>query len=125
MKHVTDPVVKIANFIRARGLNHRQFVSLLEDIGSDHSDVLYHTSVRWLSLGKVLRRVWQLREENIMFLEMKEKDKEYPQLKETEWLCDLAFSVDLFGHMNELNVKLQGKGVFFLMNCIQTSKHFR
>lgn len=47
-----------------------------------------------------------------MFLEMKEKDKEYPQLKETEWLCDLAFSVDLFGHMNELNVKLQGKGVF-------------
>jgi len=60
-----------------------------------------------------------------MFLEMKEKDKEYPQLKETEWLCDLAFAVDLFGHMNELNVKLQGKGVFFLMNCIQTSRHFR
>ena len=57
MKHVVDPVVKIVNFIRARGLNHRQFITLLEDCDSDHSGVPYHTAVRWLSMGKVLRRV--------------------------------------------------------------------
>ena len=61
MKHVVDPVVKIVNLIRARGLNHRQFIKLLEDCSSDHSDVLYHTHVRWLSLGKVLRRFWDLK----------------------------------------------------------------
>ena len=57
MKHVVDPVLKIVNFIRARGLNHRQFITLLEDCDSDHSGVPYHTAVRWLSVGKVLRRV--------------------------------------------------------------------
>ena len=46
MRHVVDPVVKIVNFIRARGLNHRQFTKLLEDCDSDHSGVPYHTAVR-------------------------------------------------------------------------------
>lgn len=112
MKHVIDTVVKIVNFIRARGLNHRQFITLLEDFGCDNSDVLYHTNVRWLSLGKVLRRFWDLRTEIILFLEIKEKDNEHRQLRDPEWLSDLAFAVDLFEHMNELNAKLQGKGIF-------------
>ena len=57
MKHVVDPVVKIVNFIRARGLNHRQFITLLEDCDSDYCYVPYHTAFRWLSMGKVLRLV--------------------------------------------------------------------
>jgi len=74
MRHVVDPVVKIVNFIRARGLNHRQFTKLLEDCDSDHSGVPYHTAVRWLSVGKVLRRVWDLKTEILLFLEIKGKD---------------------------------------------------
>ena len=124
MKHVVDPVVKIVNFIRARGLNHRQFITLLEDCSSDHSDVLYHTAVRWLSLGKVLRRVWDLKTEILLFLEMKGKDTEYPQLRKSEWLSDLAFAVDLFEHMNELNTRLQGKGTF-AHEMYSTVKAFR
>ena len=112
MKHVVDPVVKVVNFIRVRGLNHRQFITLLEDCDSDHSGVPYHTAVRWLSLGKVLRRVWDLKMQILLFLEMKGKDKDFPQFKQTEWLSNLAFAVDLFEHMNELNTKLQGKGTF-------------
>ena len=67
MKHVVDPVLKIVNFIRARGLNHRQFITLLEDCDSDHSDAPYHTAVRWLSLGKVLRRAWDLKQKSYYF----------------------------------------------------------
>ena len=52
MRHVVGPVVKIVHFIRARGLNHRQFAKLLEYCDSDHSGVPYHTAVRWLSVGK-------------------------------------------------------------------------
>ena len=74
MRHVVDSVVKIVNFIRARGLNHRQFTKLLEDCDSDHSGVPYHTAVRWLSVGKVLRRVWDLKSEILLFLEIKGKD---------------------------------------------------
>ena len=95
-------------------------ITLLEDCGSDHSDVLYHSAVRWLSLGKVLRRVWGLKTEILLFLEMKGKDIEYPQLRESEWLSDLAFAVDLFEHMNELNTRLQFKGrALLLMKCTQ------
>ena len=37
------------NFIRARGLIHRQFQSFLEEVQSEYEDVSYHTEVRWLS----------------------------------------------------------------------------
>ena len=33
-------------------------------------------------------------------------------MKNTEWLSDFAFAVDILDRLNELNVKLQGKGVF-------------
>ena len=113
LKHVIDPVVHVINLIRARGLNHRQFKRLLDDMESEYSDVLYHSKVRWLSLGNVLRRVWNLREEILLFLEMKQIDCEFSsEIKKPEWVCDLAFSVDILDKLNELNIKLQGKGVF-------------
>ena len=58
LKHVMDPVVHAVNSIRARGLKHRQFRSFLEDIKADFTDLLYHTNVHWLSMGKVLKKVW-------------------------------------------------------------------
>ena len=54
MKYVVDPVVKIVILIRARRLTHKQFMTLLDDCNPDHSGVPYHTTLRWLSLGKVL-----------------------------------------------------------------------
>ena len=63
LNHVIDVITKTVNFIRARALNHRQFVSLLEEHENEHGDIGYHTAVRWLSLGKVLKRVWDLRAE--------------------------------------------------------------
>ena len=57
LKHVMDPVMRAVTSIRACGLKHRQFQSFLEDIEAEFTDVLYHTNVRWLSMGKVLKRV--------------------------------------------------------------------
>ena len=68
LKHVIDPVVDAVNLIRARGLNHRQFWSFLEAIEADFTDVLYHTNIRWLSMGKVLKRMWDVKEMVVMFL---------------------------------------------------------
>lgn len=36
--------------------NHRQFVPLLEDHETEHSDIDYHTADRGFSLGKLLKR---------------------------------------------------------------------
>ncbi|KII71313.1 hypothetical protein RF11_03712 [Thelohanellus kitauei] len=43
---------------------------------------------------------------------MKGKDAEYPQLRESLWLSDLAFSLILFEQMEEFNTKHQRIGVF-------------
>ena len=48
MGHVMTVVTKTVNFIRSRGLNHRQFRAFLEEENSVYEDVPYHTEVRWL-----------------------------------------------------------------------------
>ncbi|XP_042337051.1 general transcription factor II-I repeat domain-containing protein 2B-like, partial [Plectropomus leopardus] len=110
MNHVIDVVTKIVNFIRARALNHRQFVTLLEEHDSEHSDIGSHTSVGWLSLGKVLKRLWDLKAQIREFCETKGKD--IPELSVEDWMADFAFAVDVTALMNKLNTKLQGKGLF-------------
>ncbi|XP_068506404.1 general transcription factor II-I repeat domain-containing protein 2-like [Syngnathus scovelli] len=109
MNHVIN-VTNVVNFIRARALNHRQFVALLEDHESQHSDISYHTPVRWLSLGKVLKKVWDLKTEIREFCEM--KGKNIPELSDEDWMADFAFPVDVTALMNDLNTKLQGRGLF-------------
>ena len=94
-----------------RALN-RQFIQLLEESEAYHTDVPYHSNVRWLSLGKVLRRVWDLRGEIGMFLENVGKASDSPELGDPVRMLDSAFAVDLMGQLNDLNLKLQGKDVF-------------
>ncbi|XP_060786507.1 general transcription factor II-I repeat domain-containing protein 2A-like [Neoarius graeffei] len=112
LDHVVKPVVKLVNFIRARGLQHRQFIAFLEETDADHQDLLYHSNVRWLSLGKVCQRVWELKQEIISFLELHGNSNNFPELSDTAWLCDFAFAVVILTHMNDLNLKLQGKEQF-------------
>lgn len=96
LNHVVVPVVKLENFIRARRLNHHQFIAFLEETHADHQDLLYHSRVCWLSLGKVLQQVWELKEEICLFLEMMGKSDEFPKLSDRNWFCDFAFAVDIY-----------------------------
>ena len=109
-KHVIGPVTKAVNFIRARGLNHRQFQKFLDDLNSAHQDLLYFTDVRWLSKGRMLKRFYDLREEVVQFL--KKKGQPMYEMEDESWMCDLAFFVDVATHLNDLNTKLQRNGQF-------------
>ena len=104
---VMEVVVSTVNFIRSHSLTHRQFQQFLSEIEAEYGDVLYHTEIRWLSRGKVLKRFFYLKNEIAMFLV--EKGKERKELLDPEWILDLAFLVDITSLMNELNLKLQGK----------------
>lgn len=98
MNHVVV-ITKMVNFIRAQSLNHRQFVSLLEENETEHRDISYHTVVRWLSLGKLLKDLWDLREEIWEFCV--KKVNVIPQLSAADWLADLGIQLqceDLFVH---------------------------
>ena len=60
MTGLMSTVVKIINFVLARGLNHRQFKSLLEKMKAQHQDLVYFCEVRWLSRGAALQRFYVL-----------------------------------------------------------------
>ena len=106
MDNVMKVVIQTVNFIRARGLNHRQFDSLLKDNDINHG-LPYHTEVRWLSRGAVLKRFFELRGEIEQFME--KKGKPVLEFQSSEWVQDLAFMVDVTEKLNELNTKLQGR----------------
>ncbi|XP_063735205.1 general transcription factor II-I repeat domain-containing protein 2-like [Eleginops maclovinus] len=108
MEHVMSIITRAVNFIRARGLNHRQFKSFLAELNSDYGDLPYHTEVRWLSQGKVLERFFELREEICEFMESKGKDKS--ELRNKKFLCEVAILCDITSHLNALNLQLQGPG---------------
>ncbi|PNF15523.1 hypothetical protein B7P43_G16685 [Cryptotermes secundus] len=103
----TEPVVSTVNFIRSRGLNHRQFGDFLSEVEAEYPDLPYHTAVRWLSSGKILLRFFELRAEIEIFLN--EKKRPQPLLSNTEWLWKLAFAADIMGFLNGFNLKLQGR----------------
>lgn len=105
---VMKVVVSCINFIRASRLKHRQFQAFLSELESAHGDVLYHTAVRWLSRGRVLKRFYDLLPEINAFLLT--KGKSVPELIDTEWKWDLAFLTDVTEILNSLNLQLQGKG---------------
>uniref|UniRef100_A0AAV2J0I0 Uncharacterized protein n=1 Tax=Knipowitschia caucasica TaxID=637954 RepID=A0AAV2J0I0_KNICA len=75
---VVRDVIKIINCIRSKALSHRQFRALLEEVGVQYSDVLYHQKVCWLSKGKVLKRFFELRHAIAEFLTTKGSDIQVP-----------------------------------------------
>ncbi|XP_069461240.1 general transcription factor II-I repeat domain-containing protein 2-like [Ambystoma mexicanum] len=101
-------VVSCVNFIRAHALKHRQFQEFLSELNADYGDVLYHTEVRWLSRGRVLKRFYDLLPQITAFL--LSKNKEVPELNDAEWKWHLAFLTDVTELLNSFNVQLQGKG---------------
>ena len=69
-------------------------------------DILYHSAVRWLSIGETSRRVLQLRKEIVEFYST--KNKECPLL-DKDFLILLGFLVDFLTQVNFLNQSLKGK----------------
>src|SRR6185436_3451313 len=60
LRSTFDKAVKIVNFIKSRPLNSRIFAQLCAEMGSEHTQLLLHTEVRWLSRGNVLSRLFDL-----------------------------------------------------------------
>ena len=99
MKEIMNVATKIACSIPARSLQRRLFCAHLEKADCDHSELLLHTDVRWLSRGKFLQRFRELCPEIREFL-FAVKHAEYAQLNDDQWLLDLAFLTDLTNMLN-------------------------
>ncbi|XP_045465147.1 general transcription factor II-I repeat domain-containing protein 2A-like isoform X1 [Harmonia axyridis] len=109
MEEIMGIAIKIVNSIRARSLQRRLFTLQLENSElAEHTDLVLHTDVRWLSRGKFLERFQELLPEITAFME--ERGDDTKMLKNEKWLTDLAFLTDITMHLNTINFQLQGKG---------------
>ena len=73
MKDVLDLSIEIVNYIKAGSLNSRLFKLLCQDMEFEHVALLFHTNVRWLSKGNMLKRLHELKEEVAVFLDLRKK----------------------------------------------------
>nr|XP_022909864.1 protein FAM200A-like [Onthophagus taurus] len=88
---VLNIIINIVNSIKGKALQTRLFRIICEDMGALHRNLLYHTEVRWLSKGKVLTRVVELRAELLVYLQQaKSHYSEF--ISDPEFLLKLAFN---------------------------------
>ena len=98
-------------------------------MGSQHQSLLFYTAVRWLSRGKVFARLFELRHEISQFLLSQNSHDLYALFENDRWIEKLAYLADIFEHLNELNIKMQGKNKNILMvssnwvGCIVCNTH--
>ena len=92
----------IVNTIHLRNFQRRLFCAQVEE--TEHTQLLLHTDVQWLSRGKFLARFCELLPE-VKELLRQSKDAVYTQLDDEQWLMDLAVLTDLPGILNELNLE--------------------
>uniref|UniRef100_A0A2R8PB65 Family with sequence similarity 200 member B n=1 Tax=Callithrix jacchus TaxID=9483 RepID=A0A2R8PB65_CALJA len=120
LMEVLKNAVKVVNFIKGSSLNSRLLEKFCSEIGTNHTHLLYHTKVRWLSQGKILSRVYELRNE-IHFCLIEKKSHLANIFEDDIWVTKLAYLTDIFSILNELSLKLQGKNsdVFQHVECIQ------
>jgi len=104
---VLSQSVKIINYIKNSVLNTRLLKALCDEMGFDHQNLLFHSEVRWLSRGEVLKRLYELRNEVELFLIDKKSDLSH-YFQDEKWVARLAYLSDIFSYIHKLNLKLQG-----------------
>ncbi|XP_069092632.1 protein FAM200A-like [Pleurodeles waltl] len=113
LHNILKIVTKVINFIKTRPMKARFFAKLCEDMGAEHSCLLFYSSSRWLSLGNSLLRVYELRNEIYSY----QHDDEHcfaDKFIDADFLIQMAFLSDLFEKLNTLNKSLQGNNTTIL-----------
>jgi hypothetical protein len=88
LKKALQEAVTVVNFISSRALNSRLFSKFCKVMGFD-LDKLLHAEIKWLSRGRVLRRLAEQKEVKLV---LTEKNPTFADLFYNEnWLCNLSY----------------------------------
>lgn len=89
-----DDAILTVNAIKMSATSTWLFKVLCQEMGAEHQQLLFHSAVRWLSRGKVLSRLYELREEVRIFL--LKNSLLPPEFSDEKWLALLAYLADMF-----------------------------
>ena len=106
---VLKKVIEMVNYNKARPLKSRLFTKLCKEKEANYENLLLHTEARWLSRGKALSRVYELKEKMLAFFILKRQGEFCNLLCDDGWKSKLAYLVDIFDHLNETNFNMLGK----------------
>uniref|UniRef100_A0A8C5GFF6 Uncharacterized protein n=1 Tax=Gouania willdenowi TaxID=441366 RepID=A0A8C5GFF6_GOUWI len=109
LSDVMDLVVKVVNIVKKSALQTRLFSNLCAAEGEEHTGLLYHSEVRWLSRGTVLARVLELRTSIREFLLHQKRTELAALFSDNAWITKLAYLADIFAELNKLNSSMQGR----------------
>lgn len=128
--------VKMINNMKMKPLQARIFAKICFEENSEHKTLLLHTEIRWLSRGRALERLFELKSELTQYLtefmvpilakrerakkKAEEKGQEFTfkklseetfleELHDKNWVANLAYLVDIFQSLNNLNAGMQGR----------------
>lgn len=94
MKQIMDESILTVNAIKMSATSTQLFIVLCQEMGGEHQQLLFHSAVQWLSRGKILSRLYELREEVRMFL--LKNSLLPPDFSDEKWLALIAYLVDMF-----------------------------
>lgn len=119
LSSVFATVVRAVNFVKSSATNSRLFHKLCGEEESVHGKLLFFDSVRWLSRGACVQRVFELRVELAQFLES--RNHSLADFFNDENLAKLAYLADIFAALNDVNRSLQGrsKNIFDALDKIR------
>ena len=117
---IMKSVVSVVNFVKTSASNSRLFSKLCSELDASNNVLLFHTDVRWLSRSKVLRRVFDLRDELKTFFNKKSKPQLEAIFGDKKQLQKISYLVDIFA-INELKLSLQGPNA----TCLDLSEKIR
>ena len=100
-------IVGVLNFIKASAVNSRVFQQLRDDNGPQLQYLLFYFNVVWLSRGKLLRRLTDLRTEVQAFLNEK-NHRHAIQFQDKEWMLKVCYLNNIFSTLNKFNTSMQG-----------------
>jgi len=117
MKENLAIIRRAVNFVKTSAVNTRLFAVLCKDMDSNHEILLFHTSVRWLSTGNMLARVYEMKDELKLLLEAHGKQDLLRSFTSEGFQLQLAYLVDIFQALNNLNLLMQGNNTNRISSC--------
>ena len=105
---IMKSVVSVVNFVKTSASNSRLFsIELFIEFDASNNVLLLHTDVRWLNRSKASTRVFHLRDELKTFFNKKSKPQFEALFGDKNQLHKIAYLVDIFAILDELNFSLQ------------------